>query len=136
MSADTARLSRYQILVLVIAWLGWVFDSMDSTIYNLVLTPALCASLLRRPKDHATQKGVFGWFNRHLDGGTRAYRNGANGMIARSARFVLVFVAIAVASTIALTSPISPFRMKPSGVLSGQALCCHRIWGNHARARV
>jgi MFS family permease len=41
MSADTARLSRYQILVLVIAWLGWVFDSMDSTIYNLVLTPAL-----------------------------------------------------------------------------------------------
>jgi MFS family permease len=42
MSADAAvRLSRYQILVLVVAWLGWIFDSMDSTIYNLVLTPAL-----------------------------------------------------------------------------------------------
>jgi MFS family permease len=42
MSPDAAvRLSRYQILVLVIAWLGWIFDSMDSTIYNLVLTPAL-----------------------------------------------------------------------------------------------
>jgi multidrug efflux pump len=68
-----------------------------SVVIALVLTPALCASLLRRPQDHATQKGVFGWFNRHLDGGTRAYRNGANGMIARSARFVLVFVAIAVA---------------------------------------
>jgi hypothetical protein len=24
-----------------VAWLGWVFDSMDATIYNLVLTPAL-----------------------------------------------------------------------------------------------
>lgn len=34
-------LSRYQLLVLVVAWLGWVFDSMDATIYNLVLTPAL-----------------------------------------------------------------------------------------------
>ena len=34
-------LSRYQMLVLVVAWLGWIFDSMDATIYNLVLTPAL-----------------------------------------------------------------------------------------------
>ena len=38
---NAARLSRYQILVLIVAWLGWIFDSMDSTIYNLVLTPAL-----------------------------------------------------------------------------------------------
>jgi len=36
-----SRLSRYQLLVLIVAWLGWVFDSMDATIYNLVLTPAL-----------------------------------------------------------------------------------------------
>lgn len=36
-----AGLSRYQLLVLLVAWLGWVFDSMDATIYNLVLTPAL-----------------------------------------------------------------------------------------------
>ena len=34
-------LSRYQLLVLLVAWMGWVFDSMDATIYNLVLTPAL-----------------------------------------------------------------------------------------------
>ncbi len=31
----------YQWLVLAVAWLGWVFDSMDATIYALVLTPAL-----------------------------------------------------------------------------------------------
>ncbi|HVX67949.1 MAG TPA: MFS transporter [Bryobacteraceae bacterium] len=37
----TAPVTRYQILVLVVAWLGWTFDSMDATIYNLVLTPAL-----------------------------------------------------------------------------------------------
>jgi MFS family permease len=40
MSTDV-RLTRYQIVVLVVAWLGWIFDSMDATIYNLVLTPAL-----------------------------------------------------------------------------------------------
>ena len=32
--------TSYQWLVLVVAWLGWVFDSMDSTIYALVLHPA------------------------------------------------------------------------------------------------
>jgi MFS family permease len=31
----------YQWLVLGVAWLGWVFDSMDATIYALVLQPAL-----------------------------------------------------------------------------------------------
>ena len=35
------ELSGYQYLVLVVAWLGWVFDSMDATIYTLVMTPAL-----------------------------------------------------------------------------------------------
>ena len=35
------QLTRYQVVVLVVAWLGWIFDSMDATIYNLVLTPAL-----------------------------------------------------------------------------------------------
>ena len=35
------QLSGYQWLVLLVAWLGWVFDSMDATIYALVLTPAL-----------------------------------------------------------------------------------------------
>jgi MFS family permease len=33
--------SRYQWLILIVAWLGWVFDAMDSTIYALVLQPAL-----------------------------------------------------------------------------------------------
>lgn len=33
--------TSYQWLVLCVAWLGWVFDSMDSTLYALVLHPAL-----------------------------------------------------------------------------------------------
>jgi MFS family permease len=43
--ADTAPwwhgVTRYQWMVLLVAWLGWVFDSMDATIYALVLHPAL-----------------------------------------------------------------------------------------------
>jgi len=35
------RLTSYQYLVLATAWLGWIFDSMDATIYSLVMTPAL-----------------------------------------------------------------------------------------------
>ena len=35
------QLTSYQWLVLGVAWLGWVFDSMDSTIYALVMAPAL-----------------------------------------------------------------------------------------------
>ena len=52
--------SRYQWLVLFVAWLGWVFDSMDATIYALVLHPAL-EDLL-----HVSQAGAstetIGWY--------------------------------------------------------------------------
>jgi MFS family permease len=35
------KATSYQWLVLTVAWLGWVFDSMDSTLYAIVLLPAL-----------------------------------------------------------------------------------------------
>ncbi|MER9307032.1 efflux RND transporter permease subunit [Mesorhizobium sp. M0293] len=68
-----------------------------SVLVALVLTPALCATILRPPKDHATQTGPFGWFNRVFDRGTTAYRNGSHGIINRSWRFLVVFLAIVVA---------------------------------------
>lgn len=40
-------ITPYQWLVLFVAWLGWVFDSMDSTIYAIVLHPALTELLSR-----------------------------------------------------------------------------------------
>jgi len=36
-----AEVSRYQWLVLLVAWLGWVFDSMDGTLYSLVQRPSM-----------------------------------------------------------------------------------------------
>jgi multidrug efflux pump len=68
-----------------------------SVIVALVLTPALCATLLRPPKPHDEKSGVFGWFNRVLGRGTDAYHAGARGMLRRPrhglAAFVLVMVA-------------------------------------------
>ncbi|MGA2325355.1 MAG: MFS transporter [Bryobacteraceae bacterium] len=54
---ESGGLSRYQVLVLVVAWLGWIFDSMDATIYNLVLTPALRELLGSR----SSQENI-GWY--------------------------------------------------------------------------
>jgi MFS family permease len=51
------QLTSYQYLVLVVAWLGWIFDSMDATIYTLVMTPALQELLGSR----ATVENI-GWY--------------------------------------------------------------------------
>ena len=53
--------TRYQWLVLFVAWLGWVFDSMDSTLYALVLEPAL-HDLLRAPGGGPVSAEVIGWY--------------------------------------------------------------------------
>jgi MFS family permease len=51
----------YQWLVLFVAWLGWVFDSMDSTIYALVLQPAL-RELLHSSDGSPVAADVVGWY--------------------------------------------------------------------------
>ena len=40
-ASSWSQVTRYQWLVLIVAWLGWVFDSMDATVYALVMSPAL-----------------------------------------------------------------------------------------------
>ncbi|PXW65026.1 efflux RND transporter permease subunit [Chelatococcus asaccharovorans] len=67
-----------------------------SVLVALILTPALCATILKPPKDHAKRRGFFGWFNRNFDRATHTYRAGAGGMLARTGRFLLVFLAIGV----------------------------------------
>jgi MFS family permease len=54
-------ITRYQWLVLFVAWLGWVFDSMDSTIYALVLQPALRDLLQGQAGDVVSQEAVA-WY--------------------------------------------------------------------------
>jgi MFS family permease len=52
--------SRYQWLVLFVAWLGWVFDAMDATIYAIVLHPAL-HELLHASNGSPATAGI-GWY--------------------------------------------------------------------------
>jgi MFS family permease len=60
-AAGEQRITPYQWLVLVVAWLGWVFDSMDSTIYALVLHPAL-HDVLSRPGGPSPTPEAIGWY--------------------------------------------------------------------------
>ncbi len=50
----------YQWLVLFVAWLGWVFDAMDATIYAIVLHPALHDLLPSASGPTATEQ--IGWY--------------------------------------------------------------------------
>ena len=60
-AAGDERTTPYQWLVLIVAWLGWVFDSMDSTIYALVLHPAL-HDVLSRPGAPPPTSEAIGWY--------------------------------------------------------------------------
>lgn len=62
MSSQSWRsgVTRYQWLVLFVAWLGWVFDAMDATIYAIVLHPAL-HELLQSSGDPVTPE-LIGWY--------------------------------------------------------------------------
>ncbi|MEF0940306.1 efflux RND transporter permease subunit [Rhizobium sp. BR 362] len=65
-----------------------------SVIVALILTPALCATILKRPEHGSKQRGVFGWFNRNFERATLRYQSGIHGMIRRAAVFLLLFVLI------------------------------------------
>ncbi len=57
----TQGVTRYQWLVLFVAWLGWVFDAMDATIYAIVLHPAL-HDLLQTGAAGAVTSEQIGWY--------------------------------------------------------------------------
>jgi MFS family permease len=52
----------YQWRVLFVAWLGWVFDSMDATIYAIVLHPALQDLLSASVSGGSAPDATIGWY--------------------------------------------------------------------------
>jgi len=65
-----------------------------SVLVALVLTPALCATLLK-PTDHDVEKkGFFGWFNKNFTKASNGYRNSVTGIVGRSGRFMLIYVGL------------------------------------------
>ncbi|ATC64301.1 hydrophobe/amphiphile efflux-1 family RND transporter [Nibricoccus aquaticus] len=67
-----------------------------SVIVAIVLTPALCATMLRPVKagHHHEKRGFFGWFNRTFDRGTTRYASGVTGLVRRSGRSLLMYALI------------------------------------------
>jgi multidrug efflux pump len=68
-----------------------------SVLVALILTPALCATLLRPTALHETKLSFFRWFNRVFDRGTGAYHDGTAWMLRRTGRFLLLFLVLSTA---------------------------------------
>jgi len=63
-----------------------------SVFVALTLTPALCATMLKPLNgQHRPEKGFLAWFDRTFNRNAQRYRNAVRGMLARPARFTIVF---------------------------------------------
>ncbi len=70
-----------------------------SVLVALVLTPALCATLLRPTKkgSRATGNNPFGWFNRTFDSGVKRYDGLIGRILARPLPMVIIYGVVAAA---------------------------------------
>ncbi|MFV0243458.1 MAG: efflux RND transporter permease subunit [Qingshengfaniella sp.] len=67
-----------------------------SVVVALTLSPALCATMLRK-NDHAKRRGLFGLFNRGFDGVQNGYAGTVGWSIRRPLRVGLIYLGLAVA---------------------------------------
>ncbi|GHD89558.1 aminoglycoside/multidrug transporter subunit AcrD [Pseudocitrobacter sp. RIT415] len=66
-----------------------------SVLVAMILTPALCATLLKpihKGESQHTKKGFFGWFNRVFDTSSRRYESGVAKILHRSLRWIVIYV--------------------------------------------
>ena len=65
-----------------------------SVLVAIVLTPALCATLLKPVKKGHGQasRGFFGWFNRSFNRTSNGYQRGVGAILKRRGRFLAMFV--------------------------------------------
>ncbi|MCE9851793.1 efflux RND transporter permease subunit [Shewanella chilikensis] len=70
-----------------------------SVLVAIILTPALCATMLKPLKKGHThaETGFFGWFNRNFERMTGKYESTVAGIIKRSVRMSAVYLALVVA---------------------------------------
>ncbi|HEY9250654.1 MAG TPA: efflux RND transporter permease subunit, partial [Rariglobus sp.] len=69
-----------------------------SVLVAIVLTPALCATMLKpvAKGHHASDRGFFGWFNKVFDRNADRYAKGVGGLVNRGKRSMLVYAVILV----------------------------------------
>ena len=95
-----------------------------SVLVAIVLTPALCATMLKQIErgHHASERGFFGWFNRVFDLGNSKYQKVVRGIVSRTKRFMLVFSVMAAAMAVLfLRLPTAFLPAEDQGVLLAMA---------------
>jgi multidrug efflux pump len=60
----------------------------------LVFTPALCATILKRPEPGARKIGLFNWFNRNFDRNADRYSGGVGRILRRPVIWMFAFLGI------------------------------------------
>ena len=70
-----------------------------SVVVALILTPALCATLLKPVEagHHDQKTGFFGWFNRSFNDLSGRYQGSVRGILGKSGRYMAIYAAIIVA---------------------------------------
>ena len=96
-----------------------------SVMIALILTPALCATILQPiPKGghHARERGFFGWFNRTFDHNADRYARGVASFLHHKGRALLFYAGIAVAVVLLfLHAPTGFMPNEDTGVLFAMA---------------
>ncbi|EAM9238617.1 efflux RND transporter permease subunit [Salmonella enterica] len=69
-----------------------------SVLVALILTPALCATLLNpvSAEHHEKKSGFFGWFNAKFDHSVNHYTNSVSGIVRNTGRYLIIYLLIVV----------------------------------------
>ncbi|WP_034912825.1 MULTISPECIES: multidrug efflux RND transporter permease subunit AcrB [Erwinia] len=95
-----------------------------SVIVALILTPALCATMLKpvQKGDHGKTTGFFGWFNRMFDKSTHHYTDSVGHIIRSTGRYLVIYLLIVVGMAwLFLKLPTSFLPEEDQGLLLAQA---------------
>ncbi len=94
-----------------------------SVLVAMILTPALCATLLRpvaQGEQHAA-RGFFGWFNRHFNRNAERYERGVAAILRRGGRWLLLYLGlIGLMAFLFLRLPTSFLPLEDRGVFLTQ----------------
>ena len=95
-----------------------------SVFIAIVLTPALCATLLKpiAKGHHASDRGFFGWFNKVFDRNADHYASGVGGLIRRGKRSLLAYaIILGVLALLFVRIPTGFLPAEDQGILYTQA---------------
>ncbi|WP_337076352.1 efflux RND transporter permease subunit [Aeromonas dhakensis] len=91
-----------------------------SVLVALILTPALCATLLKPIKhgEFGAKRGFFGWFNRAFDASANHYQSGVRKVVKQGVRYGIIYAAmLAVLAILFMRMPTSFLPEEDQGVI-------------------